>query len=489
MRRIRGRYPRPRHPRHHAPVHLPEIEPLATGVFRDGRELSLTCRLPPEIKRQADYVLVPFEAPAGTARLEVQYAYGGQQGHSEIDLGLVDPRGAEFPRFPGFRGWSGTARERAVVTAQAATPGYLPGPIQPGRWWVLLGLYRIESGAVEVTLTIRMSPTPGELPAPLPGPAALAAPPAGPPRWLPGDLHSHTDHSDAPGSLEELVDAARRRGLEFLAVTDHNTTSHFPYLQGERELTLLAGEEVTTYYGHMNAWGHKTPLDFRVRRASELRAVIDAAHAQGAIVGACHPTIAGMGWNFGYELPLDCLEVWHANSGPLNSVTLEMWDGMLSAGRRVIAVGGSDTHIGKPHTPLPGEPTTWIRAGSPAHLLEGLRRGRVVVTAHDGPWLELQATDGVRTWQVGDDAPPGPLIVRCVVERGAGSSVRLISSQSELVAAEVDREHFELELPVDLGQARLVRAELIKKGNASWQEAFPFLALTNPIWAAREDSA
>jgi DNA polymerase (family 10) len=38
---------------------------------------------------------------------------------------------------------------------------------------------------------------------------------------LRGDLHVHTDASDGTASLEEMVAAARARGLEYIAVTDH----------------------------------------------------------------------------------------------------------------------------------------------------------------------------------------------------------------------------------------------------------------------------
>jgi len=36
-----------------------------------------------------------------------------------------------------------------------------------------------------------------------------------------GDLHAHTDRSDGKASLEEMVDAARERGLSYVAITDH----------------------------------------------------------------------------------------------------------------------------------------------------------------------------------------------------------------------------------------------------------------------------
>ncbi|MEI6172006.1 MAG: PHP domain-containing protein, partial [bacterium] len=38
---------------------------------------------------------------------------------------------------------------------------------------------------------------------------------------LRGDLHVHTDASDGTASLEDMVAAARARGLEYIAITDH----------------------------------------------------------------------------------------------------------------------------------------------------------------------------------------------------------------------------------------------------------------------------
>lgn len=44
---------------------------------------------------------------------------------------------------------------------------------------------------------------------------------------LRGELHCHTRLSDGRGSLEQMVDAARRRGLSYLAITDHSATHGF----------------------------------------------------------------------------------------------------------------------------------------------------------------------------------------------------------------------------------------------------------------------
>jgi DNA polymerase (family X) len=37
-----------------------------------------------------------------------------------------------------------------------------------------------------------------------------------------GDLHAHTQESDGKDTLEAMVDAARGRGLRYLAITDHS---------------------------------------------------------------------------------------------------------------------------------------------------------------------------------------------------------------------------------------------------------------------------
>jgi hypothetical protein len=469
-----------------------EIEPSRVYIERerDVTSVAIECDLTSETTRASDYAMVPFEVVPGTARLELEYRYEGQQhplGRNEIDLGLVDPRGAEFPLFPGFRGWSGNARRRAVLTEQSATPGYIPGPIQPGTWWVLLGLYKLDPRGVELMITVRLSSVEGPSPAPRPPEdrqATLAGSGAGQPRWFRGDLHSHTNHSDACGSLAELAAEGRLRGLDFLAVTDHNTISHLPFLGARDGLLLVPGEEVTTYHGHMNVWGNTRLVDFRARTASELRSVIDAAHDQGAIVCASHPNVPGMGWSFGYDLPLDCLEVWHGQAEVWNSATLALWEQLLAAGRSVVAVGGSDVHIGKRGTAVPGEPTTWVRASSlsDAHLLDALRAGRVVITASDGPWLKLEASNDSGRWDIGDIAPARPLRIRCVVERGTGCGLRLLSARGELAAATVDESPFGFELDVDLSRHRFVRAQL-SQPQAPTRPAFPLAALTNPIWS------
>ena len=69
----------------------------------------------------------------------------------------------------------------------------------------------------------------------------------------------------------ELAVLAARRGLDFLAVTDHNTVSHHAELalaSARYGITLVAGQEVTTAAGHANVFGDTGWIDFR-RTADE----------------------------------------------------------------------------------------------------------------------------------------------------------------------------------------------------------------------------
>ena len=76
---------------------------------------------------------LPVEVPPGSAALRVELDY--DRSGAMLDLGCFGPG--------GFRGWSGGARSSFVITPGEATPGYLPGELEPGLWQVVLGLYRL----------------------------------------------------------------------------------------------------------------------------------------------------------------------------------------------------------------------------------------------------------------------------------------------------------------------------------------------------------
>jgi predicted metal-dependent phosphoesterase TrpH len=414
----------------------------------DGSLLwTLSGHITPDDQAADNYLLLPFNVPPDLSRLTVSYEYSKAVSAAlpagsgnVVDIGCFDPRGCQFLQGEGFRGWSGSGRREFTISLAEATPGYLPGPIYPGTWHILLGLYHILPEGCDVRLTIVGQA--GETLSPL-MPIPLAAPVLSrDARWYRGDLQSHTHHSDGTGSLADLAAAARAQGLDFVAVTEHNTVSHLPHLAqaGGGDLLLIPGQEITTYYGHANAWGIRSCQEFRCRDDATMARIIDAVHVGGALFSVNHPKDNGPAWEYSSDLPFDGVEAWQGLWEANNWQSLDFWDSLLRRGRRVVAVGGSDQHVA-PFTKETrlydlGTPTTWVYAEelSTAGILGGIRAGHVFISADpQGPELHLIADadeDGVYEGMMGDEvivAAGRSVMLRAQVVGGRDLVLRIVS--------------------------------------------------------------
>ena len=391
----------------------------------------------------------PFDVPAGVTRVQVEYRVTGADARTVVDLGLRSPS--------GLRGWSGGSRSRIWVSALGATPGYLPGAIEAGAWAIVLGVPNIRAGRTDtVELTVRLFTT--DLP---PG-GVIAGRGA---EWFVGDLHAHSGHSDgrvpsrrgmAVGTPPHRVfDAAVAAGLDFVALTDHNTTSHWldvdrlqPYYD---DLLLLRGREITTYRGHANTVGERTAHEFRLPAPDASPAPLLAPIARGgAFVSINHPALPdgemcmGCGWNVtdpAVMASVHGVEVVNGDTatGPLAGWTF--WAHLRSAGYRLTAVGGSDEHtvaddadrqLGRPAT------VVWASALSEAALVEGLKSGRVYVRVRgpDGPRLEFHAEHAGGRVEMGGSVPAGGVVRLFAAVSGAeGQTLQWVVDGA--VAAEV----------------------------------------------------
>ena len=159
-----------------------------------------------------------------------------------------------------------------------------------------------------------------------------------------GDLHAHTTASDGRASIEQMAEAARERGYEYLAITDHSATHGFgddvspDQLRRQIELvreadariegiTLLAGSEV-------NILPDGSP-DYEDELLGQLDWVIASVHTSFGLDrdamtermcrAARHPLINAIGHPTGrlverrapYELDVDALIATCAASGTL----------------------------------------------------------------------------------------------------------------------------------------------------------------------------
>jgi len=246
-------------------------------------------------------------------------------------------------------------------------------------------------------------PVPGDRPARRDLPAAAGR------RWLAGDLHAHTVHSDGAMTVPELACFAISRGLDFIAVTDHNTVSHHAELPSAARrygITLLPGQEVTTAYGHAGVLGDTGWIDFR-RDPDDWLA---ATERGGGLMSVNHPIAGPASWLRQMSRRPPLVEVWHWSWLDLSWTTPLAWWQAWDPG--AIPVGGSDWHRHGSDAP-PGTPTTWVESAGaePDAILDGLRAGRVAVSAErDGPVLlrhdgELVAVDADGLALAGPDGP------------------------------------------------------------------------------------
>jgi predicted metal-dependent phosphoesterase TrpH len=485
------------------------------AVFVTDKDVHLA----PPREGASRYAYIAFDVPPHASHISINCSYDRAGGANAIDLGLFDAR---FPGrdndLRGFRGWSGGRRDEIYVSTEEATPGYLPGALPAGTWRVILGIYRVAPAGVDVKLRITIETTDDnshpttshDARQAISGsrfnertqPKATIAPARTSPhgwRWFRGDMHLHTRHSDGDWTVAELAETARSRKLDFIFITDHNTSSHHADVQsvqqsvnarsGRTSPLVLRGEEVTTYGGHFNVLGvpPNRLFDFRVTPTDNmrLRRVVAEAHLAGAIVAVNHPfaLCRGCGWNYDLALTdFDAIEVWNGAWDAADESALRMWDELLQKGRRIAAIGSSDTHR---QADPPGVPTTHIaaRALNERRILEAIKSGRAYITA-DSASLDLNfyAESGERSKvarrEIGGELRLGaPGVVRLGFSASGapdGASFILISDGKIIHRRAVRRNQSEIfELRCERGT--YIRLELRDPRGA-------MLALTNPVY-------
>lgn len=333
---------------------------------------------------------VPFDVPAGVHRISVDFRYSGQDQRTALGIGIADPN--------GFRGNSANYKGHFTIGESDATPSYLPGAILPGKWKLLVAVPNIRPNVVsEYTAEIRFNSRVEDQ-------SFTLAPLERGKRWYRGDLHTHTGHSDAscrsqsganvPCPLFLTLQSATAHGLDFVAITDHNTDSHYNEMRADQpyfdRLLLIPGREITTFYGHFNVFGFTDFVDWRVTKGEQLNALLREVHAKGGIASVNHALrpesedclgcqwLAPKGTDSGL---LDAVEVVNGSDAVSNA---PYWDGLLREGYRLSAVGGSDSHNGPAYPATEhavGWPATVVEADnlSVSAILNGIRSGRTFV--------------------------------------------------------------------------------------------------------------
>jgi predicted metal-dependent phosphoesterase TrpH len=180
------------------------------------------------------------------------------------------------------------------------------------------------------------------------------------------DLHCHSFFSgDGVSSPEQLIEAARAKGLDGFAITDHNTCDAVKYLIDKGlmrsdglpvdNFLIVPGVEVTTAEGHLLCIGAILP-NLKGRPAVEVCHLI---HDAGGVAIPPHPFDifrAGIRENALKTLQIDAIEVFNA------ATTLKRYNRMAymyALDRSLPMTAASDAHhyaaIGTAYTILETE--------------------------------------------------------------------------------------------------------------------------------------
>jgi predicted metal-dependent phosphoesterase TrpH len=208
---------------------------------------------------------------------------------------------------------------------------------------------------------------------------------------LQGDFHVHAFPGDGGVPPWALRHEARRRGLDVIAVTNHNqrlaaawAARLAPPRAHDADLPIvLAGQELTAPRFHMIAAGISRTIDWRLPARDAIRAV----HAQGGVAIAAHPIAEGaLSWAAQGAEALGLLDGAEA-AHPLVDVQergqarlLDFYRDASAANPSLAPIGSSDFHWGG----MMGRCRTFVfaREISERGVLDAIREARTV--AFDG---------------------------------------------------------------------------------------------------------
>jgi DNA polymerase (family X) len=226
-----------------------------------------------------------------------------------------------------------------------------------------------------------------------------------------GDLHCHTTLSDGRNSLDEMAQAARRRGYAYLAVTDHSASHGFGNDVSARQLAKRI-EEIRT-------WNESAPRGFRLLAGSEVNIGTDGSldypdellTELDWVVGSVHTSFTisekAMTDRFVAAMDhplLDCIG--HLTGRLLlrrepYGVDIErIVEAAVSTGTMMEINGNPNRRdLNEHHAKLAAEAGVRIVCNTDAHGTETLANIRYSVATARRAWLSAEQIANTRTWR------------------------------------------------------------------------------------------
>ena len=156
------------------------------------------------------------------------------------------------------------------------------------------------------------------------------------------DLHIHTCYSyDSLIKPKEVVFYAKKRGLDGVAITDHDRVDGALKVTKETDFLVIPGIEISSLHGHIIGLNIQEAVPPRL----DVDETLDRIYEAGGIAVACHPVIF-----FKESLKehvssrFDAIEVINSSAFPFNYSVRRSEE--IASRLGIARVAGSDAHYG-----------------------------------------------------------------------------------------------------------------------------------------------
>jgi len=209
-------------------------------------------------------------------------------------------------------------------------------------------------------------------------------------RVVEADFHAHTSWSDGSLSPFGVVRQAARRGLDVVAITEHNTVIPSKmarlYAKATDGPLVVTGEEITSARFHVIAVG----IERTVTPGARVEDALADVHAQGGVAIAAHPVRAYWPALVPAREFFDGAEIMHPVAYGQRDGAGWRWEDMVAfrqeASRPLAAIGSSDYHWGS----VLGLCRTLLFVREPlteAAVVEAIRERRAVTLDLSGHYI------------------------------------------------------------------------------------------------------
>lgn len=321
-------------------------------------------------------------------------------------------------------------------------------------------------------------------------------------QWYKGDTHLHTLNSDGVLTPGQLVDRCKKKGLDFMIITDHNyNTVDESYFDGD--MLIIQGQEITDEVGHVNVWGKKVPEEppYDIKETENYKKLLKKCKKAGAVTCLNHPFCSKCGFRLNPDdFEFDCVEVWNTVQHRDNMKNRDWWVKQLLNSKKIAAVGGSDYHSDVLGISILAIPTTIVHAESKTEkdILDALVQGRSVITNSPNSSM-IYMNYGNKT--VGDTVKlaQGQKLKVAVTNMLIGQTLKIYNNDKLIFQSKANKNAKLYMTAVDVEEKGFVRAEVtytfspvMKKVYKAVEKKYlncndkgmpEFIwAFTNPIW-------